>query len=98
MNRFVFTSKIIILLFIVAFGIAWAIIFAYYLLIDWNQLDRAYLNFAQIAESSPNLTTLVTAEAKQNIHRINVFAEGVWLMLSLIIAAIGLHGICTTRR
>jgi hypothetical protein len=30
------------------------------------------------------------------IHRINVFADGVWTLLSAILAAIGIHGI--TRR
>ncbi len=98
MNNLTFVSKLTILLFIVAFGMALAVIFAYHLLIDWRELDQAYLNFSKIAQSSPNLTALFRAEAQQNIHRINVFAEGVWLLLSLIIAAIGLHGVCTFRR
>jgi hypothetical protein len=50
MSNLGFTSKLIILLFIVAFGIAWAVIFAYYLLIDWGELDQAYLNFSRIEQ------------------------------------------------
>jgi hypothetical protein len=72
-------------------------IFGYYALVDWNALQQAYNAFASVAQSKPNLETLFVAEAWQNIHRINLFADGVWTLLSAIIASIGLHGICTIR-
>ncbi len=31
----------------------------------------------------------------QNIHRINLFADGTWFLLAGVIFAIGLHGLCT---
>ncbi|MEO0536849.1 MAG: hypothetical protein AAF215_23680 [Cyanobacteria bacterium P01_A01_bin.123] len=83
------------LFLVVSLGVAGSVVFTYYAFIDWALLDDAYLNFSNIAQNSPELTTLFTAEAEQNIHRINLFAEGVWALQSAVFAAIGLHGICT---
>lgn len=93
-----FMIRIIPLFLLVAFGSSLAIVFTYFLLIDWAALDAAYVNFSAISENPPDLISLFSAQAFQNIHRINVFAEGVWVLQSLILAAIGLHGICTVRR
>lgn len=90
--------RLIPLLLIVVLGVAGAVVFLYYLLIEWVALDAAYVNFAAIAQNPPDLATLFAAESAQNIHRINFFAEGVWTLQSAILAAIGLHGICTARR
>ena len=86
-------------LFIVAsLGMAGVLIFGYYALIDWNALQAAYANFTKVASNPSDLATLFAAEAQQNIHRLNLFAEGVWVLQSAIFAAIGLHGICTSAR
>jgi hypothetical protein len=90
--------RIIPLLLIFALGTAGVCIFGYYALIDWDALQLAYLNFSNLAGSSPDLTALFAAEAQQNIHRINLFADGVWVLQSAILGAIGLHGICTLPR
>ena len=87
--------RLLPLLLIVFLGVIGVIVFGYYSLIDWNALQQAYLNFSKVAQNSPTLTTLFTAEAQQNIHRLNLFAEGVWTLQSAIFTAIGLHGICT---
>ena len=80
--------RIIPLFFLVAFGTSLAVIFTYFLLIDWTALDAAYVSFSDISTSSTDLSSLFAAQAFQNIHRINVFAEGVWVLQSLILAAI----------
>ena len=85
--------RIIPLFFLVAFGTSLAVIYTYFLLIDWTALDAAYVSFSDISTSSTDLSSLFAAQAFQNIHRINVFAEGVWVLQSLILAAIGLHGL-----
>lgn len=90
--------RLIPLFIIVSIGIAGVIVFGYYSLIDWDALQKAYVNFSNIAQNSSDLTALFAAEAKQNIHRINLFADGVWTLQSAIISAIGLHGICTFRK
>lgn len=75
-------------------GVVGVIVFGYFALQDWAALQAAYRHFEEVAKSSPDTTTLLIAEAKQNVHRLNLFAEGVWTLLSAILAAIGLHGLC----
>ena len=70
------------------------IIGGYYALLDWVALQRAYAQFESVARSSPDMSTLFIAEAKQNIHRVNLFADGVWTLLGAILAGIGIHGLC----
>jgi hypothetical protein len=84
-----------ILFLIVLTGIAGAAIFGYVALKDWALLRAAYREFDTVALNSTDMSSLFVTEARQNIHRINLFADGVWTLLSAILAAIGLHGLCT---
>lgn len=77
-------------------GIAGVVIFGYYGLVDWAALDAAYQDYDSLRQTTTDLSALFVANAQQMNHRINVFAEGVWVLLSAILAAIGIHGI--TRR
>jgi hypothetical protein len=79
-------------------GVVGIAIFGYYALIDWDALQKAYRYFANVSQGGSSLEVLFVAEAQQNIHRINLFADGVWTLLSAILAAIGLHGICIIPR
>jgi len=54
--------------------------------------------FKQFAQHNAGLSALFIAEAWENIHRINCFAEGVGVLLGGILAAIGLHGLCLLPR
>jgi hypothetical protein len=83
-----------LLLCVVLSGVVGVIVFGYFALQDWAALQAAYHHFEEVARSSPDTTTLLIAEAKQNAHRINLFAEGVWTLLCAILAAIGIHGLC----
>ncbi len=58
----------------------------YYALLDWAALQKAYANFERVASSSSSMSTLFVAEAKQNIHRINLFADVVWRLSPAIFA------------
>ncbi|MFE4108713.1 hypothetical protein, partial [Almyronema epifaneia] len=80
---------------VTSLGMVGVVVFGYYSLIDWAALQIAYAKFSEVAKTSPDLATLFAAESQQNIHRVNLFAEGVWTLQSAIFAAIGLHGICT---
>jgi hypothetical protein len=82
-----------LLLLTILLGVAGVIIFGYFALIDWKFLQEAYNYFAKVIQAKSSLEVLFVAEAQQNIHRINLFADGVWTLLSAILAAIGLHGI-----
>jgi hypothetical protein len=81
-------------LFVIFPGVAGVIVFGYYALVDWDALQQAYKYFAIAIQNKSNLEILFVAEAQQNIHRINLFADGVWTLLSAILASIGVHGIC----
>ncbi|WP_254923683.1 hypothetical protein [Pseudanabaena sp. SR411] len=79
-------------------GVLGVLIFGYHALADWNGLQQAYIPFAKAVQSKSSLETLFVTEAMQNIQRINLFADGVWTLLSMIIASIGIHGICLVPR
>ncbi len=87
-----------LLLLLVLPGVFCFLYCMYFALQDWDALQRAYANFAQIAGTSNNLSILFVAEAKQNIHRINLFADVVWALLGANVAAIGIHGFCTNNQ
>ena len=70
----------------------------YFALQDYAALQKAYTQFARVAGSSTDMSVLFVAEARQNIHRINVFADVVWALLGAIVAAIGIHGLCVDSR
>jgi len=94
-----FTVRYLLLaLLIVIPGAAGVAVFGHFALIDWDALQKAYLNFEAVSQSSASLPALFVAEAQQNIHRINLFADGVWTLLSAIFGAIGIHGMCTGSR
>ncbi|MDB9527331.1 hypothetical protein PN498_15125 [Oscillatoria sp. CS-180] len=76
-------------------GIAGIVVFGFYALIDMAKLDEAYQQFAASAQQSADLNTLFILATQQNNHRINVFAEGVWVLLCAVMVAIGLHGLFT---
>jgi ABC-type anion transport system duplicated permease subunit len=84
-------SRLVFVIVVVPGGIG-AILFAAYAWQDWIALQRSYQHFETIAQYSTDMSELFIAEAKQNIHRMNLFAEGVWALLSAIYAAIGLVG------
>ncbi|NJK99902.1 MAG: hypothetical protein HC910_04755 [Spirulinaceae cyanobacterium SM2_1_0] len=79
-------------------GSVGVVAFGFYALIDWVALEQSYANFAALAGSGSSLNALFAAEAQQNIHRLNLFAEGVWVLQSATLAAIALHGLCTVPR
>lgn len=83
-----------LLLSVVLSGVVGVVVFGYAALLDWAALRQAYTHFDEVARSSPDTTTLLIAEARQNMHRLNLFAEGVWTLLSAILASIGIHGLC----
>jgi hypothetical protein len=79
-------------IFTVLPGLLGVAIFGYYSFVDWAALQAAYKHYAQVVNTSAELQVVFVAESNQNIHRINLFAEGVWTLLSAILAAVGLHG------
>ncbi len=78
-------------------GVACFVFCMVYALQDWAALQRAYTQFERVAGGSQDMSVLFIAEAKQNIHRVNLFADVVWALLGAVIAAIGIHGLCVNN-
>jgi hypothetical protein len=74
-------------------GVLVAGVCCYFALNDWETLRYAYANYRNLAASHPNMQALFVAHAEQNIHRINLFADGVWALLGTILAGIGIHAV-----
>ncbi|HEY9779424.1 MAG TPA: hypothetical protein V6D09_04720 [Leptolyngbyaceae cyanobacterium] len=90
--------SLILILAVVLPGIAATSLSAYYLIPEWAVLEASYKNYQQLAKSPDStMRELSIAEAAENRHRINCFAEGVGVLLGSVIAAIGIHG-CTQPR
>lgn len=91
-------GKVGLAIVLVVPGALGAAVFGFYAWVDWAALQQAYQQFEAAVQQSADLNTLLARATQQNIHRINVFAEGVWFLLSVIIAAIGLHGMAMLSR
>jgi len=87
-------GKVILAILLIVPGVLGAVVFGFYALIDWAALEDAYQQYEAVQQST-DINTLFIRATQQNIHRINVFADGVWFLLSVIIAGIGLHGFFT---
>ncbi|WP_337886260.1 hypothetical protein [Fischerella thermalis] len=88
--------SLVLFVFVVLPGVTFSSISLYYLLLEWTTPDAAHKNYQQVAKSpSAKVGDLLIAQAAENRHRINCFAEGVGVLLGVAIAAIGIHGICT---
>ncbi|MBW3635767.1 MAG: hypothetical protein KY445_04775 [Armatimonadetes bacterium] len=85
-----------LLWFGVVSGLLFCVVCAYYALVDWGALRRAYAVFS--ASQNGDLKTVFVAEARQNIHRINLFADVVWALLSAILAVVSALGLAILRR
>jgi hypothetical protein len=72
-----------------------AIVSGHFTLVDWKALDGAHRNYETLAKSGAAMRELSIAEAAEQRHRINCFADGVGVLLGGLIATVGIHGICT---
>lgn len=88
--------RILFYLFI-ALGVAGVLLFGYYTFVDFALLRGAYAHLLKLTPASSTQAILL-AEARQNAHRINVFADGTWTLLSAILAALGLNGLAVLKR
>lgn len=75
-------------------GLAAMIASGYYLFPDWAALDNAHRNLTKIAATNPSVQALIVAQAAEERHRINCFAEGMGVLVGGIWMAIGVHGLC----
>jgi hypothetical protein len=87
-----------VLLFVTGCGLFAVAVSTHYLFEDWAALNAAWARFEKLAMSAADLRSIVIADARQNAFRTNCFADGVGVLLGGILAAVGLHGLCTLPR
>jgi hypothetical protein len=84
-----------LLVLVVLPGVAFMGISSFYLFPEWATLTASHQQYQTLAASGASERDLSIAQAAENRHRLNCFAEGVGVLLGGVIAAIGIHGICT---
>jgi len=60
---------------------------------DLLRLTAAEKNFQQLVVAKANQRELFIAAHRENVYRLNVAAEGVWIGLGLITVGVGMLGI-----
>jgi hypothetical protein len=85
----------VLLLFIVLPGVATVCVCGYFLFSDWAALSAAFTRFERVAAGNGDLRSVFIAQSLQQTYRINCFADGLGVLLGAILAAIGVHGLCT---
>jgi hypothetical protein len=87
--------SVVLVLLVVLPGLAAIFVSGYFLFSDWAALSAAFARFERLAASGADLRALTIAQTLEQAYRINCFADGVGVLLGAILAAIGLHGLCT---
>ena len=86
--------RLVLICVLIVPGTALAAAFGWYAIKDWHQLQIDYRHYQSVAAGSADIRVLFAAYAAQAVHRTNLFAEGVWALLSVIWAGLGVHGLC----
>jgi hypothetical protein len=60
---------------------------------DFVRLTETERNFQQLVVNKANQRELFIAAHRENVHRLNVAAEGAWMGLGLIAVGVGIIGI-----
>jgi len=79
-------------------GLAGTVLFVWLCWLDWQILKVEMATFTELAQRGAELRELVAAEGFQNVHRINVFCDLVCGLLSYLLCALGVHGLCVMPR
>ena len=88
----------LVLLAVVLAGLA-VIAFCGYLLVhDMASLRYHFAQFNDLVDAGAGQRDLFIADAREKTFRTNTFANGIGGLLGAILGAIGLHGLCATRK
>lgn len=66
-------------------------------LLDWGQLQADYDHLRAVSASDANLREVFVAREAQDIHRVNLAADGTWFLLGALLMGPGVHGLCGAR-
>jgi hypothetical protein len=89
--------RLVLTLCVLLPGLAAAGVSGFFLLRDWAALTAAFARLEAVARSGGDTQALLVAQGYDHLYRLNCFADGVGVLLGLLIAAVGIHGLCTLR-
>lgn len=75
-------------------GVVGVLVFGTFAVQDYALLKVAQQHFVQAGQSATSALAVSLAYYGQEIHRINLFADGTWVLLSAIYAGLGVLGLC----
>jgi len=86
------TIALVVLLIIP--GLVVAVASSYFAVQDWLLLIEAHEGFRAQVASEAALREVYIADAVQDMHRINLFADVVWALQGVILGGLGVCGLC----
>ncbi len=92
------TNLLLVSALVIAPGIVGIAVFGWKAIEDWCSLQVAYAHYQTMINEPSSLTSIAIANSQQNIQRINLFADGVWTLLSAILFAIGTCSVVVLKR
>ena len=87
-----------VLIVVVGVGLFAAWVSGYFLFPDWAALNAAWGRWEVAIASNADQRALLIAATQQAAYRTNCFAEGIGVLLGVLIAALGVHGLCARDR
>ena len=90
--------RLLLILLLVVPGLLVVTASGTFALLDWRQLQLAYDHYRAVTASGADLRAVTVAYQAQDIHRINLVADGVWALQGALIFAVGLVGVCLLPR
>ncbi len=73
-------------------GLTGVLLSGYWGYADFVRLTETERNFQQLVVTKANQRELFIAAHRENVHRLNVAAEGVWIGLGLLVVGVGMLG------
>jgi hypothetical protein len=89
--------RCLLILLVLVPGLLVAAVSGHFLLRDWAALSKVFPRLED-ARQHGDLRAIVAADSIDRVYRTNCFADGVGVLLGVILFAIGLHGLCVLPR
>ena len=86
-------KNLVFLTLLIIPGFTGVLLSGYWGYADFVRLTETERNFQKLVINKANQRELFIAAHRENVHRLNVAAEGVWMGLGLIAVGVGIIGI-----
>jgi hypothetical protein len=86
-----------LILFLILPGVLATSVSGHFLFQDWHALSIAFTRFETAATQGAELRTLFVAAEMDRVYRTNCLADGLGVMLGMLLAGLGIHGLCASR-